>query len=80
MRRVGAQTAIFGPLFYSLTIIYALEPIFDRFYKVDERYHGSGLGLAICRSIVNQMDGRIWVESTEGEGATFFIEIPIANV
>ncbi len=56
------------------------QAIFDRFYKVDERYHGSGLGLAICRSIVNQMDGRIWVESREGEGATFFIEIPIANV
>jgi len=56
------------------------QAIFDRFYKIDERYHGSGLGLAICRSIVNQMDGRIWVESREGEGATFFIEIPIANV
>lgn len=37
---------------------------------------GSGMGLAICRKIVSRHDGRIWVDSNSGEGATFYISLP----
>lgn len=38
---------------------------------------GTGLGLALCRELISKMDGAIWAESTLGEGATFFIELPV---
>jgi signal transduction histidine kinase len=40
---------------------------------------GSGLGLYISRELVRRFDGRIWVESTEGEGSTFHVELPAAT-
>jgi two-component system OmpR family sensor kinase len=59
------------------------EKVFDRFYRADNSRNretgGSGLGLAIARSIVKAHGGRIWVETTEGGGATFRFEIPIAQ-
>jgi two-component system phosphate regulon sensor histidine kinase PhoR len=56
--------------------------IFERFYKVDRARvrgrGGTGLGLSIARHVVESHGGRIWVESTEGQGSTFAFAIPIA--
>ena len=58
----------------------AKEHVFDRFWRADSARNrdqgGSGLGLAISRAIVDIHAGRIWVESTPEQGATFIIELP----
>jgi len=56
------------------------QMIFVRFRQGDESlnrgYEGSGLGLSICKSYVEMLGGRIWVESEEGRGSTFYFTIP----
>ena len=53
------------------------ETIFQPFKRLHgSQYPGSGIGLALCRRIVERNDGRIWVESEPGKGATFYFSIP----
>jgi light-regulated signal transduction histidine kinase (bacteriophytochrome) len=60
---VRYHTQIFGP--------------FQRLHGSDKS--GAGLGLATCKRIVERHGGRIWVESTVGNGATFLFTLPAAT-
>jgi len=56
------------------------QTVFDKFRQVARpvagRTHGTGLGLSICREIVERHGGRIWVESSERDGARFAVVLP----
>ena len=55
--------------------------VFERFYRVDEgrarEMGGTGLGLAIVKHIVLSHNGRIWLESTLGQGSIFYVAVPL---
>jgi len=57
--------------------------IFDRFHQVDgsptRKAQGTGLGLYIVKQIVKAHGGRVWVESDEGKGSTFYFTLPVKS-
>jgi signal transduction histidine kinase len=55
------------------------ERIFTKFYRREEGGGGTGLGLFLAQGLVERMGGHIRVESTEGEGSTFVVELPAAS-
>jgi two-component system sensor histidine kinase KdpD len=59
-----------------------IEKVFDKFYRGSQSRHqpgGTGLGLAICKSIIDNHDGKIWVESKPGQGSVFYFTLPTAR-
>jgi PAS domain S-box-containing protein len=56
------------------------DHVFKKFYQVDisfkRKYGGSGFGLVICKGIIENLGGKIWFESKEGEGTIFYFSIP----
>jgi PAS domain S-box-containing protein len=59
-----------------------LERVFLRYYRVQQSNYaidGLGIGLYISREIVERHNGSIWVESEEGQGSTFYFDLPLAS-
>jgi PAS domain S-box-containing protein len=58
-----------------------LSRLFDRFWQASrgDLKRGTGLGLAIAKGIVEAHDGRIWVDSVEGKGASFSFSLPLSQ-
>lgn len=61
-----------------------VDMIFEEFTQVDtsttRRYGGTGLGLSIAKKYIDLLGGTVWVESQEGEGASFFFTTPIKKM
>ncbi|WP_172335868.1 HAMP domain-containing sensor histidine kinase [Mucilaginibacter sp. SG564] len=60
------------------------ERLFEKFYRVRNKFttntSGFGIGLYLCRQVMDDHNGRIQVESIEGEGSTFLLTLPTATI
>jgi len=56
-----------------------LDRLFDPFFTTRGEQGGTGLGLSVCHSIMAQHGGRLYVKSKPGEGATFFVKLPLTS-
>ena len=58
------------------------QQVFQPFKRLHDKskYEGTGLGLATCKKIVDHHGGRIWCESPDDQGTTFFFELPACPV
>jgi signal transduction histidine kinase/CheY-like chemotaxis protein len=60
------------------------ETIFREFSQIEnplqDRHRGTGLGLPLCRNLAALLGGRLWLESEEGKGSTFYVQIPAIYV
>ena len=60
-----------------------MKYIFEEFRQGDgstkRKYGGTGLGLTISRKIIHLMGGHIWLDSEEGKGSTFYLNLPVAH-
>jgi PAS domain S-box-containing protein len=54
------------------------QQIFEPFQRLHNKHNfpGTGLGLSICRKIIDRLNGKIWVESEQGNGSSFYFSIP----
>jgi two-component system, sensor histidine kinase and response regulator len=52
------------------------ENVFIAFRRLSKEIKGSGVGLTICKTIVEQHEGKIWIESEPGQGTTFYFTLP----
>lgn len=61
----------------------AIPHLFNKFYRVSnvgqKASKGTGLGLFIAKSIIEKLNGKIWVESEEGKGSKFYFSLPIVS-
>jgi signal transduction histidine kinase/CheY-like chemotaxis protein len=56
-----------------------IDKVFDPFFTTKVVGKGTGMGLSMCLRTVRAHGGKIWVESKEGEGATFYVELPVES-
>jgi signal transduction histidine kinase len=78
----SANTALLCVRDYGIGIpAYQQGRIFSRFMRADNAHAhnigGTGLGLYLCRELVERHNGRIWFESIEGQGSTFYVSLPL---
>ena len=61
-----------------------IATLFTKFTRLEAarsgNIRGTGLGLAVCRLLATKMGGRVWVESSPGQGSCFWVELPLAAV
>ena len=79
---MSANTALLCVRDYGIGIpAYQQGRIFSRFMRADNAHAhnigGTGLGLYLCRELVERHYGRIWFESVEGQGSTFYVSLPL---
>ena len=53
--------------------------VFDIFHQAHKSYEGTGIGLALVRKVAQRMGGRAGVESEEGKGSRFWLELRVAG-